>query len=432
MPPERQPVRITRFPSEEIGEPSRNALPVEWGEEIEPRLNALWLIKRTLPQIGLALIFGHPGSGKTFLAIDMAAHIAMGWDWHGLKVRKGTVIYVCAEGQNGGRNRISAFRRHHSISGLFPLALIPCSIDLHDPSADRARLAAAVRMAAERYGEDVVLIIIDTLSKTLGAGKENTDDLATYVSNCGWLAAEFQCCVMPVHHRPKDQESADPRGHSSLRGGIDTMILVEAGNPKRARITKQRDDEERDLLMFNLRVHELGFDDEGEQVTSCTVEPTNVDLNPQSDPFALAVGRLSAGVRLVYEQLGELLGVAGIPIPNAIPDLEIDRNRVGKVARLDAWRDKSISAAGTGAGHTRDAGKKAFNRARTTLQGRGIVGVWEEWAWITFDVPGQRRDADRDNAGTPGQPGQGSLDPVPLSRPEVATEVPLPLEDGAR
>lgn len=75
-------------------------LPVEWCEEITPRLNSLWLIKRTLPQKGVALIYGHPSSGKSFLALDIAMHVALGWDWNGLRVRKGLVVYVAAEGRS--------------------------------------------------------------------------------------------------------------------------------------------------------------------------------------------------------------------------------------------------------------------------------------------------------------------------------------------
>lgn len=369
------------------GDAETGGLPIEWGEQIEPRLNAQWLVKRTLPEVGLALIFGHPGCGKTFLALDMAGHIAMGREWHGLPVRKGTVVYVCAEGQNGARNRIAAFRRHHDADGSFPLAMIPCSIDLHNPRADRARLADAVRRAAEHYGEAPVLIIIDTISKTLGGGKENTDDLATYVSNCGWLSSEFGCCVMPIHHRPKDQDSTDPRGHGSLKGGLDTVILVEGGPIKRARITKQRDDEERDLMNFRLKVHQLGQDDDGDPVTSCTIE--QVDAAPlPTNPVDRAVARLSDGVRLIYDQLLELIDAEPMAVPTEIPDDQIDRERVEAVASLETWRDNSISAAGTEAGRGRDTGRRAFNRALGMLRTRNIVRVWDEWAWLPHGETG--------------------------------------------
>lgn len=362
-------------------------LPIEWAEELEPQLSALWLIKRTLPRQGLAQIYGHSGAGKSFLAVDMAMHVALGRDWNGQQTHKGVAVYVAAEGQRGLKNRVVAFRRHHGLTGPIPLAIIPTPIDLFDSAADRHALCRAVRKAAERYGEPPALIVVDTISKTLGAGRENTDDLAVYVANCGSLAAEFDCCVMPVHHRPKDGGSIDPRGHSSGKAGMDTAILVEGGKTKKARITKQRDDEERELLLFTLQPVELGLDDEGEPVMSCIVMPTLVDANAGGTEFDRKVASLPAGPRLVFNQLGELLRHAGVPVPDEIPDTEINRLRVGKVVDLSAWRDKAISAAGTDRDKDRDTGKKAFNRALPKLQNAGVVRVWEEWAWITFELP---------------------------------------------
>lgn len=363
-------------------------LPIEWGEEIEPSLDCLWLIKGTLPRQGLALIYGHPGSGKSFLAIDIAMHVALGLDWQARRVDKGVVIYIAAEGQRGLRNRIVAFRQHHEIEGSVPLAMIPCPVDLHDSATDRAALSRAIRCATERYAEPPVLIIIDTISKTLGAGKENTDDLAVYVSNCGALAAEFNCCVLPVHHRPKDAESTEPRGHGSLKAGVDTVILVESGKVKRARITKQKDGEEGDLVAFSLLPMTLGVDQDGDPVTSCVIKGESLSEIEPYDPFARAVSKLSASNHLIYDQLAETIECLGVPIPSDIPDGEIDRMRVGKVALLDAWRDKSISAAGTGAGHDRDTGKRTFNRSLKNLINLRIIKVWNDWAWITFHVAG--------------------------------------------
>ncbi len=368
--------------------PSRTALPVERFNEIEPVLSGLWLIKRILPSQGLALIYGHPGSGKSFFALDMAFHIALGWDWQGRKVKQGAVIYVGAEGVNGLRNRMVAFRLHHQIDEAVPITLVPCPINLQDPEADVSRLVDTIRAEIEHHGFDAALIVIDTLSKTFGAGKENTDDMATYVANCDRVATEFRCCVMPVHHRPKDAESTEPRGHSSLRGGVDTIILIESGRTKRAEVKKQKDGEDNERFLFNLRPIELGEDEDGEPVTSCVVQATDRDLTPSADPFAKAVGRLSTKNRLAYDQLGEAIEQSGQPLPIEIPDTEIDRNRVGKVVEFERWRDKSISAAGTEAGQSRDTAKRTFNRSVEKLQSEGIVRVWNQWAWITHHIAG--------------------------------------------
>lgn len=372
--------------AKEFSAVSPETLPVEWFTDIKPQLEGMWLVKRLLPAQGLALIYGHPGCGKSFFALDVALHIALGWDWCARRVRQGLVVYVGAEGGAGLRNRIAAFRRHHDLRDSIPFALIPTPIDMQDPNADTGRLAETVRMTAKQSGAEPALVIIDTLSKTFGGGKENTDDMATYVANCQRIASEFNCLVMPVHHRPKDAESIEPRGHGSLKGGVDTVILIEAGKTKCAEVTKQKDGEIGDKFLFNLGVVELGSDEDGEAVTSCVIEHTETNLNAIVSPFAQAVGKLSVGNRLVYDQLGELIEAVGELVPADIPDTEINRNWVCRVASLEAWRDKSISAAGTEAGHSRDSGKRAFNRALPALRKAGIVRVWNDWAWITHQL----------------------------------------------
>lgn len=369
--------------AEVIEGPKRaNVLEIEWAEEIEPHLNSLWLIKKTLPQQGLALIYGHPGSGKSFLAIDIAMHVALGWDWNGLRTRRGVVVYVAAEGQKGLRNRIVAFKRHYGITGPIPLALVPTPIDLYDSAADRAALCDAVRAAAARYGENPALIVIDTISKTIGGGKENTDDLAVYVANCGAMASMFECCVLPVHHRPKDAESTEPRGHGSLKGGVDTVILVEAGKPKRARITKQKDDEERELLLFNLQPIELGNDDDGDAVSSCVITPT-LDRFTEGSPVAKKLAQIkSPNYRIVYDMIGKTITAEGFAPPSTIP-ADILGHLVGKVADFRTVSDRSISALRTATDTKEDSSRTTFKRAREKLQALDLIRVYEDFVWLT-------------------------------------------------
>ena len=364
------------------GSQADDGLPLEWCGDITPQLTGFWLVKRLLPSTGLALIYGHPGSGKSFFALDIAFHVALGWDWCGRKVKQGLVIYVGAEGLAGLRNRVVAFRKHHDLAAgtAVTLGLVPCAIDLQAADADTPRLIALIRKAARECGHEPAMIIVDTLSKTFGGGKENTDDMATYVANCGRIANEFNCCVVPVHHRPKDAESIEPRGHGSLKGGMDTVILIEAGLTKKATVTKQKDGEIGNKMLFTLLPIDLGIDEDGEEVTSCVVQEASIDMTVPASPLARARAKLSDKQRIVLQALGKCLEHDGQAVPADIPPGTIGK-LITKVACLDTWRGHALAALRTGADTQPDSDTKAFNRAKEKLQSTGIIGVWEGFAW---------------------------------------------------
>jgi KaiC/GvpD/RAD55 family RecA-like ATPase len=365
-------------------------LPLQYFDDIQPQLTGLWLMKRLLPATGVAVLYGHPGCGKTFLALDWSMHIALGRDWQGRKVKQGLVVYLCAEGVSGLRNRVEAFRRHHKVEGA-SFALIPVAIDMQAPDADVNRLIAAVRQAEEHFGERAVLVVIDTISKTFGAGKENTDDMVTYVANCQRVSSELEALTMAVHHRPKDAESEDPRGHSSLKGGSETVIIVEAGDTKKLRVTKQKDGEDGLEMLFKLKVVELGVDEDNEPVTSCVVEPTDIDLVPRGESIASKMTRLSDKQRAVFNSLNETLERAGIYPPTEIPDADLNRIRVGKVVKIEDWRTRHIQTSGQGSDIKPDSLRKEFDRGLTRLKNDEIVGVWGDFAWRRWENVGQSR-----------------------------------------
>lgn len=80
-----------------------------------------WRIKDFLEENTTGLFFGDPGAYKSFIALDMAFHVAAGKDWHGYAVQQGTVIYIAGEGHGGLARRFAAWQQHHGID----LATLP-------------------------------------------------------------------------------------------------------------------------------------------------------------------------------------------------------------------------------------------------------------------------------------------------------------------
>src|SRR5690606_40937912 len=95
------------------------------------------------------------------------------------------------------------------------------------------------------------------------------------IANCQRIASAFNCLTLIVHHRPKDSESRDLRGHSSLRGGLDVAILDEGGEIKTATTVKQKDGEDNQQVRFKLDRVVLGQDMRGNEVSTCTVRITD-------------------------------------------------------------------------------------------------------------------------------------------------------------
>ena len=65
----------------------------------------------------LAICYGSSTSGKTFFIIDLAFAIVRGVPWRGKKVKKGKVLYICAEGYTGVTSHDRFEPATHAIQG---------------------------------------------------------------------------------------------------------------------------------------------------------------------------------------------------------------------------------------------------------------------------------------------------------------------------
>lgn len=363
---------------------SHLALAYEWAGEVEPVLEDAYLIDDFLPKSGPAVMFGHPGCGKTFLALDLAAHVAEGKPWAGRYVMGGPVLYVVAEGVTGFKNRLTALFNAGRLSRKAPFAYIPTPIDLQAPDGDVSSLIASIRHFTRAAGSPPALVVLDTLSKTFGAGKENTDDMASYVANCEKIAAAFDCLTLIIHHRPRNAEGQNERGHSSLRGGVVASILVEGEETKTALTVKQKDGPENERVSFRLSAVSIGSNSRGKDVTTCLVDIVEVD----PDLFASVAPKrvLTGNKRIAFDALETLIALHGEFVPDDIPRECIDRQKVSKVIRsgqaADKLRAEFLGVVKADPDKLSDTARRTAARALTDLKGAGILGSWEEWVWL--------------------------------------------------
>lgn len=348
----------------------RPPLPVVWCGEISPALDTSDFVEGLLCENALSVVYGDSNSGKTFLVLDLALHVALGWPWFGREVEQGGVIYIAAEGGHGIKNRVVAFVRTKGIEDANPpFALIPASVNLRDSSADVDALVSEVNAACEKVGA-VRLIVIDTLSRSLAGGDENSSEaMGAFVQNVDRLRQATGAHVLIVHHSGKDT-TRGARGHSLLRAAVDTEIETsrdhEAGIST-AEVRKQRDLPMEGKFSFRLGVVELGTNRRGKPVTSCTVEPVEGETR-KAPTLSPNQGRALQALRNCLADQGIIIrGNRDIP---EIPSVT-----------LEAWRER-LKAEGVTDRDSPVNERAAWKRHCNSLAEKGLLRIWEGHVWL--------------------------------------------------
>lgn len=348
-------------------------LPVTLFRDIAPVVDGNDFVQGVLVERSAAMIYGRSNSGKTFLATDLALHVAAGIKWNGRRVEQGGVVYCPLEGGNGFRNRVAAWRREHGLEGVeIPFAAVEAPINLLHPAADAEKLVETVKATAKTLAVPVKLIVIDTLSRALAGGNENApDDMGALVKSIDRIRHDTDAAVLLIHHSGKD-DAKGARGHTLLVAAIDTEIEVTDQNGERtATVTKQRDLRKGDVFNFTLRTVDIGVNRHGEAVTTCVVEHGEVGTARSRKP------KLTASEQKARRILADVIATEGTPLPAT------DGFPSGLLGVPEArWRDECDSRRVCTA-DTRKVRTQAFRRAFTGLLNSGEVAARDDLVWLT-------------------------------------------------
>jgi len=222
-------------------------------DELEAMPPPSWLIRDFLPEDGLAIIYGDPGAGKSFLALDMALRIARGNDWHGAAAKQTGVLYIAGEGARGIGKRITGWRMAHRLQKLsVPFLLLPIAVQVVEDD-QRASLLRTIDEAKRRAGFDIGLIVLDTVSRSIAGMDENAQEAMTsFVRACDAIKAHAGGALLGVHHSGKDKDRG-MRGSSVLLGAVDTAIRVtKSERIVTMEVEKQKDAEEGKPAYFEM------------------------------------------------------------------------------------------------------------------------------------------------------------------------------------
>jgi hypothetical protein len=159
-------------------------------------------------------LWGKPGCGKSFLALDWALSVATGRPWQGHAVHPGAVLYIVGEGLAGLGKR----RRAWSYAWQRPDTSGVTWLQGAVPLMSAGWVDALAQLVHELRP---VLVVVDTLSRAIAGHNENAPETMSAVVEASdrIRLAAAGACVLFVHHATKD--GATNRGHSALEGACD-------------------------------------------------------------------------------------------------------------------------------------------------------------------------------------------------------------------
>jgi hypothetical protein len=226
-----------------------------------------WLVHGVLPLQGTAAIFGAPGTGKSFLALDLAVRISEGIDqWFGIGAKQRDVVYMALEGGGGIRKRIDAWEIENSRE-VKNLQLVIGEFNLKNSEHVSGFLKDMIPILDKGW-----VTFIDTLNQASPGSDENSSvDMGLLLAAAKRIANESGGVVVLIHHSGKTS-SKGLRGHSSMNAAMDLTIEVKregAGNSWSTHKVKDGDDGI--TKYFNLAVHTTSGSTLDEHETSCAI-----------------------------------------------------------------------------------------------------------------------------------------------------------------
>lgn len=321
----------------DAADPEANESPTPWFDKHAGGLDK-WrhmppvpsLIEGLIDQKSLVFIAGEPGSGKSFVSLDMCGSLVTGQSWQGYKVTKSRVGYVVGEGWNGFVRRAVAWEQVHATAAFlgsdedaaFQFVSEPT------PTSDTSLWAEMVTWILARQLD---VIVFDTWARIATTVDENS---ATEVSSVLRIFAKLQeltgVTVIVIHHVARD--SSHMRGSTALEGAADTILFVsKAKNSDTVfvRTDKQKNHEAADDIELMLKKHE----------DSAVIASSDGEVRSTFDPFTVAPPEPVT----LDEQVQALLDTARILSPNG--ELGVSRSQLESQVPMSKLSRTPLTAA---------------------------------------------------------------------------------------
>jgi predicted ATP-dependent serine protease len=158
---------------------------------------------------GFNILVGGRGSGKSFVALDVCAKIA-------LEHPNRAVVYSAGEGLPSYAVRWKAWKQHH--------AQEPKNLLFWDGAVQLMKSDDYDQFLADFARDKPIFVVIDTVARAMTGYSENdTMSMSDFVARVDTMMHDLNCGVLLVHHEGRNGAM---RGSTALDGAADSVIVL--------------------------------------------------------------------------------------------------------------------------------------------------------------------------------------------------------------
>lgn len=195
-----------------------------------------WILKGLIQRDSTALLYGPPGLGKSFLALEIAFAVSTQRSAIFTVNAGGPVVYILGEGLSGIGARILAWEEDREIELTDLPLFVGVPVQLENKRA-RLALIAAVK---EALSVPPILIIFDTLARcAVGMDENSARDMGMVVDGVEQIREALGSTILLVHHSTKASPKTE-RGSGAIYGAVDTALSLQADGKKYLRLQCQK------------------------------------------------------------------------------------------------------------------------------------------------------------------------------------------------
>jgi hypothetical protein len=283
-----------------------------FADEDHPITDANFVLYPIFAEGETVVLFAEPKTGKTAVALTTALHIACGMDLGHFKVASpGPCLYYALEGSRAIRLRVASWKKVMHERGIqlperIPLFVVekPANLLKEKVREESAAQIIAADKYARKFGEPIKAIYIDTLTKAMSGGDQNSvEDTSSLFDIVNLIrAGGVTATIIFVHHKARQ---GHVRGSSNIEAEPDMLLDVSKQNEVVSlKVARARSIEDGMSYHFLVSDVDLGKNKQGHQIHGMFVEPLVGDTDEQrmEDP---ALVQLVAQRRKALTELGE-------------------------------------------------------------------------------------------------------------------------------